>query len=405
MSDIFFKCEACGKHLVADDAGIGAAINCPDCNAAVRIPEQTASTTDNGQDTRECPKCGTRFSGRVLVCSHCGHDFLTGKNDLETEDERVSKQRRQTFAVYMIWFSVIGFAVVGFRSLLLLFLVGAEGSESDAIKSLFTQSLCGALAGAVACAVLGLVIALLKQTYQRFSKFYNVVLMFAFIVVLISLFVFIVVSVTDFAKDAWHRTTDNSGRTSAQTQQASSSPQQAPVPVPQPPKPPMPRQPQYAQQEQAPQIYSESQPKAPPPAPDPTVSLKQEVIQRIQVYYAKPPKRNPANNGVMWDRIVDLKYDVQRTQSLVSPYVGYIWMRDRPFIQFDGEQTTSTGDHEYQFTLAFQDGHWAVTDARWRFFLKGDELLSDWEPADQAWLAAFIREAGLDSPGLRSSGF
>lgn len=39
MSDIFFKCAACGKPLVADDTGAGLEINCPDCNASIIVPE------------------------------------------------------------------------------------------------------------------------------------------------------------------------------------------------------------------------------------------------------------------------------------------------------------------------------------------------------------------------------
>ncbi len=39
LTDIFFKCRSCGKHLVADDAGAGQTINCPDCNTPTTIPE------------------------------------------------------------------------------------------------------------------------------------------------------------------------------------------------------------------------------------------------------------------------------------------------------------------------------------------------------------------------------
>jgi predicted RNA-binding Zn-ribbon protein involved in translation (DUF1610 family) len=44
MPDIYFKCYACGKHLVVDSEGIGVTINCPDCKASVRIPTIVDST-------------------------------------------------------------------------------------------------------------------------------------------------------------------------------------------------------------------------------------------------------------------------------------------------------------------------------------------------------------------------
>jgi len=45
MPDIFFKCEACGNNLVADDAGSGLEFSCPYCNALNRIPGRLAEKT------------------------------------------------------------------------------------------------------------------------------------------------------------------------------------------------------------------------------------------------------------------------------------------------------------------------------------------------------------------------
>ncbi|MGD0061319.1 MAG: hypothetical protein ABSA12_16810 [Verrucomicrobiia bacterium] len=43
MPDIFFKCEACEKNLVVDDAGVGLSVNCPDCSASIVIPQANQS--------------------------------------------------------------------------------------------------------------------------------------------------------------------------------------------------------------------------------------------------------------------------------------------------------------------------------------------------------------------------
>lgn len=69
MLDIFFKCEACGRHFVADDAGGGVTINCPDCNTPTTIPE--ISTIG------KCPRCRQRLKfspemkGEVVHCRAC----------------------------------------------------------------------------------------------------------------------------------------------------------------------------------------------------------------------------------------------------------------------------------------------------------------------------------------------
>jgi DNA-directed RNA polymerase subunit RPC12/RpoP len=39
MSDIFFKCTACGKYLVVDDDGAGVTTKCPACDASIIIPD------------------------------------------------------------------------------------------------------------------------------------------------------------------------------------------------------------------------------------------------------------------------------------------------------------------------------------------------------------------------------
>ena len=70
MSDIFFKCEVCGKRLVAGDAGRGMTVNCPDCNAFITIPDLLI--------VQECPHCkktleaAAELKGELVPCPSCG---------------------------------------------------------------------------------------------------------------------------------------------------------------------------------------------------------------------------------------------------------------------------------------------------------------------------------------------
>ena len=69
MSDIFFKCEACGKHLVADEARRGMTVQCPGCNAPVTIAPVLS--------VQQCPRCGQRLmiapemKGELVHCPSC----------------------------------------------------------------------------------------------------------------------------------------------------------------------------------------------------------------------------------------------------------------------------------------------------------------------------------------------
>jgi DNA-directed RNA polymerase subunit RPC12/RpoP len=69
MSDIYFKCEACGNHLVVDEARRGMPIECPDCHAPVAVPTMLR--------VHQCPQCGQRLmigpemKGALLHCSSC----------------------------------------------------------------------------------------------------------------------------------------------------------------------------------------------------------------------------------------------------------------------------------------------------------------------------------------------
>jgi DNA-directed RNA polymerase subunit M/transcription elongation factor TFIIS len=41
--DIFFNCQACGQHMVIDEAGAGIVIQCPKCGRDVGVPMAVAS--------------------------------------------------------------------------------------------------------------------------------------------------------------------------------------------------------------------------------------------------------------------------------------------------------------------------------------------------------------------------
>jgi DNA-directed RNA polymerase subunit RPC12/RpoP len=69
MPDILFKCEACGRHFVAQDSGVGVTIECPDCNAATTIP--------NASTIGKCPRCrhhlkfSPQMKGESVHCPSC----------------------------------------------------------------------------------------------------------------------------------------------------------------------------------------------------------------------------------------------------------------------------------------------------------------------------------------------
>jgi len=69
MPDVFFKCEACGRHFVADAAGAGIIINCPDCNTLATIPEIA--------NPGNCPRCqyelsySPKMQGESVHCPGC----------------------------------------------------------------------------------------------------------------------------------------------------------------------------------------------------------------------------------------------------------------------------------------------------------------------------------------------
>jgi DNA-directed RNA polymerase subunit M/transcription elongation factor TFIIS len=49
--DIFFNCQACGQHMVIDEAGAGIVIQCPKCRGDVGVPTAAASNRHSATES------------------------------------------------------------------------------------------------------------------------------------------------------------------------------------------------------------------------------------------------------------------------------------------------------------------------------------------------------------------
>jgi DNA-directed RNA polymerase subunit RPC12/RpoP len=69
MPDIYFKCGACGNHLIVDEVRRGMSVACPDCQMPVAIPTSLS--------VHQCHHCGGRLmiasemKGALVHCSSC----------------------------------------------------------------------------------------------------------------------------------------------------------------------------------------------------------------------------------------------------------------------------------------------------------------------------------------------
>jgi DNA-directed RNA polymerase subunit RPC12/RpoP len=73
MPDVFFKCEACGRHLVIDDSAVGATIDCPHCNVSTMIPE--ISTMGKCPRCRQHLKFSPQMKAEVVHCPTCRREI------------------------------------------------------------------------------------------------------------------------------------------------------------------------------------------------------------------------------------------------------------------------------------------------------------------------------------------
>ncbi len=105
---------------------------------------------------------------------------------------------------------------------------------------------------------------------------------------------------------------------------------------------------------------------------DPPALLKQHVATMQETYA-----------GLFHAKIVECTYDVQKTDSLVSPYIGYV-----NYTEDMGKGAMA----KYKITLAFQDGAWVLQTVQRQFVWAGGS--SSWKeilPSDDTASSAPFR--------------
>ena len=91
-----------------------------------------------------------------------------------------------------------------------------------------------------------------------------------------------------------------------------------------------------------------------------------------------------------------IRYDVQKNDSLVSPYIGTISAES--YSKWEGKPDRRDN---YDLTLAYQDGKWVLTDLTWQVFSKG---FGEWDPVDEKETMHSGQQvrASLDSAWLKA---
>jgi len=99
MPDFKFDCPHCGQSLEAPEELLGDQINCPTCNGAIQLPrlqptppaapptsakkQMATPPPKTPGDTRPCPHCGEAILRTAQKCRCCG-EFLKGERDITT---------------------------------------------------------------------------------------------------------------------------------------------------------------------------------------------------------------------------------------------------------------------------------------------------------------------------------
>ena len=101
MSEFKFDCPHCAQSLEAPEDLLGQTIECPSCNGSIQLPEPepqpaprtvppsspkkkiiTNRSTSSG-NTKPCPYCGEHIQRTAQKCKHCG-EFLKGQHEVKT---------------------------------------------------------------------------------------------------------------------------------------------------------------------------------------------------------------------------------------------------------------------------------------------------------------------------------
>lgn len=98
MADFKFNCPHCKQSLEAPEELLGQQINCPSCSGAIQLPKPQPSAPPppapvkkqtvtpppkTTGDTRPCPYCGEAILRSAQKCKHCG-EFLKGDHEVKT---------------------------------------------------------------------------------------------------------------------------------------------------------------------------------------------------------------------------------------------------------------------------------------------------------------------------------
>ena len=78
------------------------------------------------------------------------------------------------------------------------------------------------------------------------------------------------------------------------------------------------------------------------------------------------------------DTISDVSYDVQKTDSVVSPFIGKIEYEVQPYDDDEGKPYSF--HYEFKLTLAYQESRWVIKEAIERTMGQGQSEL--WEPVE-----------------------